>query len=429
VLVTDTDTGARVWSDRQDFSQAYIRARLANELVQRHYTEDTAEILERKILDAIAAYETQIAATAEKDHYVVRPLLIGELATHVQKPEWLARPVLIAGQPGVVGGESKSLKTSAAGVDLGLSLALGRPWLGHFHVPKRRTVLLLSGESGDWTINEIARRVASAKAAEHEEAEQLLKECQLYVDFTLPELSRSDHVEALQRGIDQYRPDVLILDPAYLALLTTGNADTAKNLFGMGPLLARLARLCISAGCTPIVMHHFAQSRKVGNRFEAPGLVELAYAGFQQFARQWLLIGRREAYEPGTGLHRLWLVVGGSAGFGGQWAVDIDEGVANEHLSGRYWHVTVSSATEARDAAKVRDDKAQAAKLADEMLNELQAVWPEGLTFSDLSRRRNRGRARVALMALQDAQKVETCKLEKFSGKTMRQFDGYRFVR
>jgi hypothetical protein len=86
----------------------------------------------------------------------------------------------------------------------------------------------------------------------------------------------------------------------------------------------------------------------------------MSWAGFAEFARQWLLIGRREDYVPGTGEHRLWLSVGGSAGHSGLWAVDVDEGV-----SPRHWNVELSTPDEARrekKAGSIRDRILEAAR-------------------------------------------------------------------
>src|SRR4051812_16710172 len=69
-----------------------------------------------------------------------------EFATGNYQPEWLVEGVLVRGQPAVVAGPSKCMKTSAL-VDLAVSLATGTPFLGRFDVPRPERVALVSGES------------------------------------------------------------------------------------------------------------------------------------------------------------------------------------------------------------------------------------------------------------------------------------------
>src|SRR5262245_6344007 len=76
--------------------------------------------------------------------------------------DWLAEGVLAAGQPAVIGGPAKSLKTSLA-VDLAVSLGTGTPFLGRFKVPRRRRVAVMAGESGRAGLQALAQRVAKAK--------------------------------------------------------------------------------------------------------------------------------------------------------------------------------------------------------------------------------------------------------------------------
>src|SRR6516164_11082089 len=61
--------------------------------------------------------------------------------------EWLVEQILVGGQPGVIGGPKKGMKTSIA-LDLAVSLASGTPFLGVFAVPMRMRVGVISGESG-----------------------------------------------------------------------------------------------------------------------------------------------------------------------------------------------------------------------------------------------------------------------------------------
>jgi hypothetical protein len=166
----------------------------------------------------------------------------------------------------------------------------------------------------------------------------------------------AEDVARLQQALRASACEVLILDPLYLSLLN-GNRDfSAANLYDMGPLLLSVSRACLDVGCTPLLVHHANRQLKAGEVME---LEHLAFAGVQEFARQWLLLSRREKYQAGSGTHKLWLSYGGSAGQSGCRAVDVEEGQLLENFTGRRWDVVVRRANEAIQAQR---DAKEAAK-------------------------------------------------------------------
>jgi len=212
----------------------------------------------------------------------------------------------------------------------------------------------------------------------------------------------------------------VIIDPLYLALLSAETAGAASNLFAMGAALQPLSKLAQEAGVTLIVLHHF---RKGGqpSEDEPAGLEELTMSGAAEWARQWILLQRRAAYQ-GDGRHLLWMRCGGSAGHASLWGVTIDEGQLDpDTFTGRTWEVTVAPVADARAEAKAEQENRKAAeqeKREGEHRDRLLAVlrtMPDGNTERALSKaaRLNPDSFYRAITALLQEGRAATCKVTK----------------
>jgi RecA-family ATPase len=306
-----------------------------------------------RVVNDLCSRDRKDAGGKTAEPIVFETITTEELAGGDYRLEYLIEDMLVAGQPCIIAGPKKALKTNIA-IDLTLSLADGVPFLGTFDVARPTKVGLMSGESGSAVIQETARRIALGKlrplGANFRNA---------FWCFQIPELSNKQHVKALRDFIESNQLEVVILDPCYLMML--GIADSAGNLFSVGGLLKEIAEIGQETGTTIILVHHTKKS--VVDPFEPPELEDIAWSGFQEFARQWFLIGRRKKYNPDQkGDHELWLNVGGSAGHSGLWGIDIAEGVRSDP-KGRRWDVNVMFASEARQqAAEAKQEQRQEAK-------------------------------------------------------------------
>jgi hypothetical protein len=285
-----------------------------------------------------AAGKDDPQAAEQPPGYVPNWITTEKLLACARPPAWLVRPVIVTRQLGIIGAPKKTLKTSLM-IDLAVSLSAGVPFLGHFPVPRKLRVVMLSGESGEWVTAETVRRVCVARG--------VIDPASLKVvwGFRLPRLAWPADLASLGRGLAAFKAEVLILDPLYLSLLCGVKDLEASSIYDIGPLLGGVAETCLAADCTPLLVHHANRQLRVGDVME---LEHLAFAGIQEAARQWLLLSRQEAYEPGSGLHRLWMSYGGSAGHSGLQSLEVDEGRLSEDFTGRRWEVRVATAGEGR---------------------------------------------------------------------------------
>ncbi len=288
--------------------------------------------------------------------------------------------VLVAGQSGIIAGVEKTLKTSVV-MDAAVSMSAAVPFLGVFAVTVAAKVGIMSGESGPATLQETAIRVCKAKGIDPAQLDYP-RMC-----FDVPTLNDLRHLDGLKAFIEDGELDVLFLDPTYLCLLL---GNEAGNLFTVGALLKRVSELSRQTGCDIHLVHH-CKHPAGGDSYAPPELRDILWAGYKEWARQWWLLGRREAFDPESdGEHKLWLSVGGSAGHYGRWAVDVTEGRLKDP-GGRRWDVQVSSASAAREAKKNRQEEARRQQTIDkqrerrEKLLHALAKHPDGETMSRLS--------------------------------------------
>lgn len=399
----------------------------AADWIDRHDAQMREELREQ--LEGIA--NAVPVVMAPKPRFAIEFIDSAKFAVADYRAEFLIKRILVRGQPCILGGAQKTLKTSIA-VDLALSLGTGTRFLGEFDVPHIVPVGILSGESGGFTLQETARRVAHARG-------WLLSDAKVQWGFRLPQIGLSEHLAALADAVERLDLKVLMIDPAYLCLLKRddGTSISFSNVFEMGDVLGRFSEAFAGLDCTPIVVHHESKSaatyRKRTN-FGPPDLSDLSMAGFAEWARQWLLLGRREEYEHGTGIHRLWLNAGGSAGHGGLWALDIDEGKLQDDFSGRKWQVAVSTpdtmrqaqkdATEARKADSTAErDERDRKKLLDAY--EQHPAGETARTLESLAGLNHRRFLQVNQILLHGGE-VEPVRIKK---KKTGEFDGFRLVR
>lgn len=342
-------------------------------------------------------------------------LTSAQLSETDESVPYIVEGVVAELQPTVVGGPSKAMKTGTL-CDLLISIQIGGHFVGYFPVTRPKRSWLISGESGQNVIAETARRVCRAANCE-------LSEIGMMWGFKIPRLANAADLRELGRVIRGEGVGAIGVDPLYLSLDTDGKES---SMFSMGSMLRPFAEVCVENNCTPIIAHHFRQTIR---DFSTPQLQDLSHAGIEQFARQWILLKRREVYRAGTGEHRLHLVTGGSAGHGGAYHLDINEGT-RETPGGRFWDTHITPATEAiateqdrKESAKAERELAKRVEHRQKILDALR-TFPKGETHKALREAAglNNTNFGVALQELIVEGKVERCKVKKHGTK----YDGCR---
>jgi hypothetical protein len=163
---------------------------------------------------------------------------------HAGPPGWLIEGLWPADAYGVLAAEDKAGKTWAI-LDLAVSVAAGRPWLGAYPCPQAGRVLVFLGEGNQ---RAIIRRLRAICAHKHLQVEQLAARIRLC--FRVPRLTSGEDLAAVAGELAAAPAALVILDPLCLAV---GVAGAGADLYAMGSVLSAIQGVCQRAGAALVV--------------------------------------------------------------------------------------------------------------------------------------------------------------------------------
>lgn len=150
---------------------------------------------------------------------------LDSLIMYAERPEWLVEDIWMAKNVGWIAGEGKSYK-SVLSLDLALSVASGKPFLGKYKVQDAGPVLMVQEEDPIWRVAHRIQAMATHKnimgvevSAKEDDLILNIKKTNvpMYVScggrLTFGDAGKMD---ALERAIDSIRPRMVILDPMFM---------------------------------------------------------------------------------------------------------------------------------------------------------------------------------------------------------------------
>lgn len=184
-------------------------------------------------------------------------------------PGWLVEGWWTRQSHGIVAGEPKSFKSTLA-LDLMVSIASGKPFLGQFEVVEKGPVLLVQNENASWIIKDRLTKIRASKGLIGKV--ERINDTRFNVTFP-PELpihyvnqqgfnfSNEEHRLLLEQAILEIKPKLLVLDPLYL--LFDGDINSAKEL---NPILGWLLQLKEKYNLSLMMIHHWRKQTKIAAR-------------------------------------------------------------------------------------------------------------------------------------------------------------------
>lgn len=182
------------------------------------------------------------------------------------RADWIVRDILPRGEAGILAGPPKCGKTWAM-LDLGICVALGRPWMGTFEntMGGPAKVLALAFEDGQRRLRKRVWELARTQGLTPND-----KTLQAHLSVSREPLSLPGDERALAAELKTWRPTLVIIDN--LTRVMAGDQNAIKDAKRFSDLWCRL---CTDVGAAIVFLHHTSKvgpirpdQRNTGDPFE-----------------------------------------------------------------------------------------------------------------------------------------------------------------
>ena len=186
----------------------------------------------------------------------------GEVMGNLQAyPGWLVESIWMKKSHGIVAGEPKSFKSTLA-IDLAISVASGKPFLGEFPVHQQGPVIYIQNENSAWIMKDRLEKITSSKSIVGKITRRKTgRKFRIKFPTEIPLYSINQqnflltdpvHQQIIEQIILEIKPQLVIFDPLYL--MFDGELSSAKEL---NPVLSWLLNLKNEYDTGVMVVHHW----------------------------------------------------------------------------------------------------------------------------------------------------------------------------
>jgi len=234
-----------------------------HERLMSEINKAVADKKEQKKEDVAISFEpeSEESSEAEESHLFSMTLQNDlELMTDVyQYPGWTVEGFWTRKSHGIIAGEPKSFKSTLV-LDMAVSVASGKNFLGEFPVVDTGPVLIVQNENAPWIMKDRLIKIRSNRGLIGEISKVGgLYEVKFPVQLPLYYINQQGfnfnepyHRKLLDKVMSSVNPRMVIFDPLYL--MFDGDVNQSKDL---NPILSWLLNLKDKHSCSLVLIHHW----------------------------------------------------------------------------------------------------------------------------------------------------------------------------